>query len=290
MLLPWFHPHNVYVVCAHFAWWCVSKATSCELWRDCYNSQGADFGASQVVSEPRFFRYPRVRSACRITLPMVVVLSRVKTILLKMRWIDLSRSAFYSLPLCFSPLTFAVLSRLSYLPLWVLGSYMGGRSLAFNLIGPLFGSSSSSTWARIHCWWCRVGTSCWWCRQVQHGAWRSDSLTNSSSYTSMDLGARSLVGGVDCNGPENPPFRFVCCFIFVHHHALSPCMFLSMPKLAEIKSFIFILLIWFYNRPSLHFSYFKLKLKLQYLHIFVNCFEIKKSSFWNLWNLFWNLF
>jgi hypothetical protein len=97
----------VYVVCAHFAWWCVSKATSCELWYVCYNSQGADFGASQVVSEPRFCRYPRVHSACRITLPMVVVVSSVKTILLKLRWIDLSRSAFYSLTMCFSPLTFA---------------------------------------------------------------------------------------------------------------------------------------------------------------------------------------
>jgi hypothetical protein len=31
----------------------------------------------------------------------------VKTIFLKMRLIVLSRSAFYSLPLCFSPLTFA---------------------------------------------------------------------------------------------------------------------------------------------------------------------------------------
>jgi hypothetical protein len=41
---------------AYFAWWCVSKATSCELWRDCCNSQGANFGASQVVSEPRFCR------------------------------------------------------------------------------------------------------------------------------------------------------------------------------------------------------------------------------------------
>jgi hypothetical protein len=85
----------------------VSKATSCELWRDCYNSQGVDFGASQVVSEPKFCRYPRVRSACRITLPMVVVVSSVKTILIKIRWIDVSRSTFYSLPLCFSPLTFA---------------------------------------------------------------------------------------------------------------------------------------------------------------------------------------
>jgi hypothetical protein len=85
----------------------VSKATSCELWRDCYNSQGAEFGASQVVSEPMFCRYPRVRSACRITLPTDVVVSSVKTILLKLRWIDLSSSAFYSLSLSFSPLTFA---------------------------------------------------------------------------------------------------------------------------------------------------------------------------------------
>jgi hypothetical protein len=91
---------------AYFAWWCVSKATSCELWRECYNSQGANFGASQLVSEPRFYRYPWVSSACRLTLPMVVVVSSVKTNLLKMRWIVLSRSAFYSLPLCFSPLTF----------------------------------------------------------------------------------------------------------------------------------------------------------------------------------------
>jgi hypothetical protein len=92
---------------AYFTWWCVSKTISCELWRDFYNSQGADFGASQVVSELRFCRYPRVRSACRITLPMVVVESSVQTILLKMRWIVLISSAFYSLPMCFSPLTFA---------------------------------------------------------------------------------------------------------------------------------------------------------------------------------------
>jgi hypothetical protein len=100
---------------AYFAWWCVSKATSCELWRDCCNSQGANFGVSQVVSEPRFYRYPQVRSACRITLPTDVVESSVKTILVKMRWIVLSSSAFYS-PLCFSSLTFASFeSCLSYL-------------------------------------------------------------------------------------------------------------------------------------------------------------------------------
>jgi hypothetical protein len=40
----------------------------------------------------------------------------------------------------------------------------------------------------------------------------------------MDLGARSLVGGVDCNGPEKSPFLdlfdlFVLCIM--HHHASS---------------------------------------------------------------------
>jgi hypothetical protein len=106
-IATWIHPHRVHVVCARGAWWCVSKATSCRLWRDHYNLQGASFGALQVVSEPRFCRYPWVQSACRITLPMDVVESSVKTILLKMCWIDLIRSVFFSLPWCFSPLTFA---------------------------------------------------------------------------------------------------------------------------------------------------------------------------------------
>jgi hypothetical protein len=39
----------VHVAYARVAWWCVSKATSCELWRDCYNSQGANFGVSQMM-------------------------------------------------------------------------------------------------------------------------------------------------------------------------------------------------------------------------------------------------
>jgi hypothetical protein len=68
--------------------------------------RGGDFGASQVVSEPRFCRYPRVQSACRITLPTDVIVSSVKTILLKMCWIDLSSSEFFSLPSMLSPLTF----------------------------------------------------------------------------------------------------------------------------------------------------------------------------------------
>jgi hypothetical protein len=142
------------------AWWCVSKATSCRLWRDRYNLWGADFGASQVVSEPRFCRYQLLQFAYRLTLPTDVVESSVKIILLKMRWIDLSSSAFYSLSLCFSPLTFASFES-SLLPTTSsLGSYVGRRSLAFTLIGPFFGSSSSSMWARIHCWWCREETSC----------------------------------------------------------------------------------------------------------------------------------
>jgi hypothetical protein len=58
---------------ARDVWWCVSKATSYRVWCDRYNLQGADFGASQVVSEPRFCRYPWVQSACRITLPTDVV-------------------------------------------------------------------------------------------------------------------------------------------------------------------------------------------------------------------------
>jgi hypothetical protein len=117
MLLPWFHPPNVYVATCTFRLVGVSKATSCELCRDCYNSQGADFGPSQVVSEPRFCRYPWVCSACRITLPMVVVESSVKNYFARKKgWIVLIRSVFYSLSLCFSPLTFASFeSSLSYL-------------------------------------------------------------------------------------------------------------------------------------------------------------------------------
>jgi hypothetical protein len=91
---------------ARGARWCVSEATSCRLRRDRYNLQGVDFGASQVVSELRFCRYPRVQSAYRTTFSTDVVESSVKTILLKMHWIVLNRSVFFSLPLCFSPLTF----------------------------------------------------------------------------------------------------------------------------------------------------------------------------------------
>jgi hypothetical protein len=205
MLLPWFHPHNVYVICAHFAWWCVSKATSCELWRDYYNSQSADFGASQVVSEPRFCRYPRVRSACRITLPMVVVQSCVKTSLLKMRWIVLSRSAFYSLPMCFSPLTFANFES-SLLPTslsirfprgWTISCLYPNRFVLREFIiismckSPLLVVSERNLLLVV---------------STSSTRWRFDSLANSSPYSSVDLGARSLVGGVDCTGPEKPPF------------------------------------------------------------------------------------
>jgi hypothetical protein len=96
---------------AHYAWWCVFKATSCRLWRDRYNLQGAGFGASQVVSGLRFCRYPWVQSSYRLTLPTDVVEFSVKTILLKISWIDLSS-------LHFSPYLFASL----LLPLRVLSS------------------------------------------------------------------------------------------------------------------------------------------------------------------------
>jgi hypothetical protein len=51
MLLPWFHPPNVYVATCTICLVGVSKATSCELWHDCYNLQGANFGASHKCIE-----------------------------------------------------------------------------------------------------------------------------------------------------------------------------------------------------------------------------------------------
>jgi hypothetical protein len=38
---------------AHFAWWAFPKRHRVKLWCDCYNSQGADFGASQDTPEAR---------------------------------------------------------------------------------------------------------------------------------------------------------------------------------------------------------------------------------------------
>jgi hypothetical protein len=123
------------------------------------------FGVLQVVSEPRFCRYPRVQSACRITLPTDVVESSVKTSLLKMRWIVLNRSIFFSLPTLLLS-SYLCEFEFSFLPTSLsLGSHVGGRSLAFILIGSFFESSSSSTRASIHCWWCREEISCWWCRE-----------------------------------------------------------------------------------------------------------------------------
>jgi hypothetical protein len=82
---------------------------------------------------------------------------------------------------------------------------------------------------------------------------REDSIVSPtlSPYTSVDLGARSLVSGVDCNDPEKSPFRFVCYFIFVHHHALSPLHVLSN-KINFIKDY-FVLLVWFYINPLLSY-------------------------------------
>jgi hypothetical protein len=74
---------------------------------------------------------------------MDVVESSDKTILLKMRWIDLSSSAFFSLPMCFSPLTFAsFVFSLAYFSEF---RFLRGLDdlLPFNLIGPIFGGIST---------------------------------------------------------------------------------------------------------------------------------------------------
>jgi hypothetical protein len=41
---------------ARGAWWCVSKATSCRLWRKRYNLQGDGFGVSQLKIVKRGMR------------------------------------------------------------------------------------------------------------------------------------------------------------------------------------------------------------------------------------------
>jgi hypothetical protein len=56
---------------------------------------------------------------------------------------------------------------------------------------------------------------------------RSDSLTNSSPYMSVDLGARSLVGGVDCNGPEKSPLLEIACY-FLFHISLTSCIIMHL--------------------------------------------------------------
>jgi hypothetical protein len=48
---------------------------------------------------------------------------------------------------------------------------------------------------------------------------REDSIVSPtlSPYTNVDLGARSLVSGVDCNDSENTPIRFCLLFSFSRH-------------------------------------------------------------------------
>jgi hypothetical protein len=152
---------------ARGAWWCVSKATSCRLWRARYNLQGAGFGASQVVSEPRFCRYPQVQSACRITLPTTVIESSVKIMLLKIRWIVLNSSAFYSLPSMLSSLTFTSFefplfpsSSFRILHGWTISCLQPNRSALWKFI--IVNASKNPLLVVSR------GTSCWWCRQVQH--------------------------------------------------------------------------------------------------------------------------
>jgi hypothetical protein len=48
------HPLNVYVLMCTLCLVEVSRATPCVLWRDRYDTQGAGFGALQVVLEPVF--------------------------------------------------------------------------------------------------------------------------------------------------------------------------------------------------------------------------------------------
>jgi hypothetical protein len=47
-------------------------------------------------------------------------------------------------------------------------------------------------------------------------------------YTSVDLGARSLVSGVDCNDPEKkiPNIRIVCYFLFCV--IVTSCIFMHL--------------------------------------------------------------
>jgi hypothetical protein len=91
---------------------------------------------------------------------------------------------------------------------------------------------------------------------------REDSIVSPtlSPYMSVDLGARSLVSGVDCNGPGKSNIRIVCSFSFLrhldimHHHA-------SFTLHVFVKSKTIWNQIYFYfarmtMKPSLAISYF----------------------------------
>ena len=85
-----------------------------------------------MVSEPRFIDTPQVLSACRITLPTDEVESSVKTILLKIGWIDLSSFDFTPYPDAILLLPLRALSFLSYLCFPSLVSYEGWTTLCQN--------------------------------------------------------------------------------------------------------------------------------------------------------------
>jgi hypothetical protein len=83
-----------------------------------------------------------------------------------------------------------------------------------------------------------------------------------SPYTSVDLGARSLVGGVDCNNPEKSPilellviFFFGHCDIMHYHASITLHFYCQTQNYFEIKS-IFSMLVCCYNKPSFLSSYF----------------------------------
>ena len=94
-------------------------------------------GRHKVVSELWFIDTPLVRSACRITLPTDVVVSSVKNYFLKIRWIDLSSSAFFSLPIFFLILPCEFWSSLLSEFFRVIGFHVGWTIFAFNLVGSI---------------------------------------------------------------------------------------------------------------------------------------------------------
>ena len=84
--------------------WASFPSILCGVWRELLKLHRLDWRASQVGIRALLFDTRLVRSACRLTLPTDE--SSVKTILLKMRWIDLSSSAFipYLYSILFLPL------------------------------------------------------------------------------------------------------------------------------------------------------------------------------------------
>jgi hypothetical protein len=75
---------------------------------------------------------------------------------------------------------------------------------------------------------------------------------------------------------KNPFFKEIVCYFF--YASITLHVFLNL-KLLFIKTYFSTLLVWFYNKPSSLFYYFKFKTRT------INCFDIN-STFQNVWNLF----